>query len=180
MYKYFPQPEGREFIVQFIKKGKLLFPPVEPIHDTSLSAVDLHSERIVGGHTFITSFKVHMVGKPVQLSDKLLFLEHHNSQGEDIHELLYYFQQIKLLMKKHIGLPKALLLGHSLLCDEEGKSIDWKEINVEVANIFHEFDIPVFQIDSINAIIPFKNSVGTQNLASKHPHYTKKIIHCAK
>lgn len=155
IYKYFPSQKDHEFVVKFIKTGEILNPPIERIFDSSGINIDLQNDKITGGHTFITSYMAHMIDK-MHIEDKVLFLEHHNSMGEGLDELLYYFDQLKLLMKNISGLPKAILLGHSFLFNQDGKPIDWRDINKSIIEEYKELEIDIFQIDSVNAIIPFR------------------------
>jgi len=137
---YFPEENQRKHIVDFLKTGNVA--PSESVP---------FSESTVGGHTFITTFMLNQ--EPMDLSDKILFLEYHNVPGEDFVDMEYYFDQLFYVIKNN--LPKAFILGHSLMTNEQGELIDYKKINEFLKPKFQHFGKEVYEVDHFQQIIKF-------------------------
>jgi len=137
---YFPKEEQRKHIVNFLKEGTF-----------KELANNLNDEHIVGGHTIITTFM--LTQEPINLSDKVLFLEYHNIPGEGFIEMEYYFDQLFYSIKNNV--PKAFILGHSLMTDENGELIDYKKINEFLKPLFTRFGKEVYEVDHFQQLIKF-------------------------
>ncbi len=153
IYEYYPHPENRKFLVDFLKDSILPKPQIEKLTNCSSFKLECENEKIIGGHSFISIFMMQFLD--VNLDGKVLFFEHHYILGESYAELLYFVDQLKLILKTKTGLPKAILLGNTYLFDEQNKMIDYREINKIIAEHLGDLQVDVFSLDHAQTIIRF-------------------------
>lgn len=89
----------------------------------------------------------------IDLSERVLFIEHHYALGESPDELRYWGHA--LLRSFRDNKPQAILLGHSLLYDTEGKPLPENDLNELLMEGLKQFNVPIYYIDHFNAVMPF-------------------------
>ncbi len=154
IYEYYPEVKDREFLVEFLKNYTLPTYSVEKLSSISDYQLNFEQESVVGGHSFISAFMMQITNST--LKNKVFFLEHHYISGETFDDLLYFIDQIKLILNTKSGLPKAILLGNSYLSDRDGKRIFYKETNNIIFESLKELHVEVFSVDHTQTIIPFR------------------------
>ncbi len=146
---FFPTPNSHKFIADFLKKKKLGQPAVKSLIGGAIT--DFDKIKIAGGHSFISA--VMLPNLNLDLNGRYLFFEHHYVHGEDLDDAAYFLNAIKLYMRNHI--PKGIILGHSLMYDNNGKSIEINEINKYFVNELTDLELPIYYVDHFNSIIRF-------------------------
>jgi muramoyltetrapeptide carboxypeptidase LdcA involved in peptidoglycan recycling len=146
--KYHPSPKSRKYLADFLQTGK-----IEKYNHTNLykTVSNLDEEKIVGGHTFLTTFMLNEV--KIDLRDRFLFLEHHYIPGESLEDLEYFVDQIKMVTKGN--LPKGFIFGHSMLFGKKGKIMNVATINKKMVEWLREYDLPIAYIDHFKQIVKF-------------------------
>lgn len=146
--EYHPTAPSREYLVKFLQTGE-----VEKYRHQNLfkTVSNLDKEKIVGGHTFLTTF---MLGETkINLRDRFLFVEHHYIPGESLEDLEYFMDQLKRVIKGN--LPKGFILGHSMLFGKKGKIMNVATINKKMVEWLKEYDLPITYIDHFKQIVRF-------------------------
>jgi muramoyltetrapeptide carboxypeptidase LdcA involved in peptidoglycan recycling len=145
---YLPTAADRQFLVDFLKHKTL--PPIEAKLLSNQGSANLASEHIVGGHSFISAIMLPHV--QLDLSNTYVFFEHHYVPGENIGDVNYFAEAVKLYLETNK--PKGIILGHSLLFDENQQLIDQLLINQDLAVAFASLGVPVYSIDHFRTIVP--------------------------
>lgn len=109
----------------------------------------MSNESILGGHIIIFAFM--MSQNKIDLKDSILFLEHHYIPGEHFEDLEFWLDQIKYIIENNQ--PKAFLLGHSMLFDEQTNLIDYKEINKFLTEKLKQYNKPIYEIDHFKHLV---------------------------
>ena len=146
--EYHPSVPSRKYLVKFLQTGK-----IEKYKHQNLfkSVISLDEEKIVGGHTFLTTF---MLGETkIDLKDRFLFIEHHYIPGESLEDLEYFIDQLKMVIKGNM--PKGFILGHSMLFGEKSKIMNISTINKKMVEWLKEYNLPIVYIDHFKQIIRF-------------------------
>lgn len=145
--KYYKTPEQQRNGLHLLTTGE-----AEAIKPTLLygeDTIDFAGTKIMGGHSMI-SLLMHKEAT-IDLSDRVLFVEHHYVPGESPDELRYWSHAIFRSFQSNK--PKAMLLGHSLLYDAEGKPLPENDLNELLMEGLKQFNVPIYYIDHFKAVI---------------------------
>jgi len=143
---YFPTAEQRQFVLDFLQNRKLQNYNGQILRGTT--SLTLEDERIIGGHSFISA--IMLAGAKIDMSNRVLFFEHHYIPGEEPKDVGYFLEAIKLNLASR---PKAIILGHSVLFDKDKNMIDVAVINKYLLEQHIDLDIPVFYVDHFQKIL---------------------------
>jgi muramoyltetrapeptide carboxypeptidase LdcA involved in peptidoglycan recycling len=146
--KYHPSAKSRKYLVDFLRTGK-----IEKYDHINLykNIKDLNEEKIIGGHSFLTTFMLNQT--KIDLKNRFLFIEHHYIPGEDLEDLEYFIDQLKIVIKGN--LPKGFILGHSMLFTKNKKFVNINIINKKLVECLKEYSLPIAYIDHFKQIVKF-------------------------
>jgi len=146
--KYHPMAKSRKYLVDFLQTGK-----IEKYNHINLykTVNNLDNEKIVGGHSFLTTFMLSET--KIGLKDRFLLIEHHYIPGESLEDLEYFIDQLKRVLKGN--LPKGFILGHSMLFTKNKKFVNVNIINKKLMECLKEYGLPIAYIDHFKQIIRF-------------------------
>ncbi len=146
---YLPTNEQRQFVVDFLKNKQ-----ISP-YDTKLlqgeGDMNIENKKIIGGHSFITA--IMLPTTTIDLQARFLFFEHHYIPGEGLVDAAYFLDAVRLYISHNR--PQGIILGHSLLFDENNSPIDIELINKYLAEHIIDMGLPVYYIDHFKTIIKF-------------------------
>ena len=149
--KYRITEEERRPGIEFLKSGKVV--SIAPVLLRGSDVVtDWNIEKIIGGHSFISMLMVQE--SKINLSSRILMLEHHYNQAEDLGDLRYWGQALSRAFRSNR--PKAVLLGRSMIMDAEGGSTSFESANNVFCDALDALGCPVYVIDHFAHLIPFK------------------------
>jgi len=106
--------------------------------------------QIIGGHLCIMIYM--LSNYPIDISERALFIEYHDAPGQDFSNLEYYLDQLSHLISNNP--PKEIILGHSILYDENCDEIDFKRINIFMKAKLSDLNIPIRCVDHFDKLIP--------------------------
>ena len=150
--QYFPDKKDREFIVKLLRIG---VPVLEKAKSLFLSSSDLDvsKEQIVGGHLTIFTFMQNQL--KINLADRYLFIEYHNSAiGEGLNEIGYFMDQMLYILKNNF--PKGFILGRTELKNIDNSIINIGEINKYLVEKLSRYNLPVFYLDHYKNTVTFR------------------------
>lgn len=151
MDEFYPQLTQQRFLVDFLKTGQCAEFQPECLHPGG-TAINWVTASILGGHLIISS--IMNARASIDLSGKILFLEHHYLPGESTADLRYWLEALKFSLGHN--LPTAFLLGRTRLVSEDGGEVAVDEINQTFADGLRETKRGIFYINHEEVIIPMK------------------------
>lgn len=144
---YLPTAADREFLVSFLKEG--IVPPIAANLIAGNHVSDLTQGHIVGGYSIASA--VLLPNIQLDLSGSFLFFEHHYLPGESLGDATYFLEAVKVYLRDNK--PKGIILGHSLVSDQEGNWIHYEQINEHFSQALAELDVPIYSIDHFRTIV---------------------------
>jgi len=113
------------------------------IPDENENYYSLDNIKITGGH--LTSLIFMIEHYRINLKNTVLFIEHHYIPGENFDDLAYYIDQLLITIKENK--PESIILGHTILFDENNNEINFNEINDFFSKRLVGTGIPVSSVD---------------------------------
>jgi len=112
-------------------------------------------KSITGGHLTVSTFMLSSFN--IDLTGKALFIEYHYIPGETIDDLIYFVNQLCVLLREKGNSPQSFLLGRSMLFAEEGL-VDSSFINTHIENVLGNYfpEIEIGHLDQFENIIEMK------------------------
>jgi muramoyltetrapeptide carboxypeptidase LdcA involved in peptidoglycan recycling len=145
---------SQAYVSEFLKTGEL--PDHKAAALTSDEPLRLQSASIVGGHLIING--VMLPSSKIDLSDRVLFIEHHYLPGETCEDLGYWIEALKLRLSGNM--PRGFMLGKSHLTGADNQKVQNKKILNTYIKHLQVLRLPIYYMDHEYAIIPFKNGKG--------------------
>lgn len=144
---YLPTIEERQFVVDFLKNKQT--PPYFTQLLSGNGDINLENEKIIGGHSFVSAIMLPITN--IDLGNRFLFFEHHYIPGEGLADAAYFLDAVKLYTSHNK--PLGIVLGHSLLFDENNNPLDIELINKYLMERLVGMDLPVYYVDHFKTII---------------------------
>jgi muramoyltetrapeptide carboxypeptidase LdcA involved in peptidoglycan recycling len=147
--EYFPEPQQRTFITNFLNSGKPVCAPAQPLYKAT-EALTLDNEKVIGGHLSLLSFMQTQVS--IDPHDRYIFFEYHTAAlGEKLIDLGYYIDQLLFVLGDNK--PKGFILGHTEMRNLDLTIIPLADINAFCVKKLAHLELPIYFIDHFHNTI---------------------------